>query len=182
MLHIKKEELIINAWSGGTTTQLYIYPKESLYKNLDFSFRISTATIDVEESSFTTLPNVNRTLMILNGEITIQHQNKYSKQLKKFDTDTFNGEWQTSSIGKATDFNVMIRGAAIGSAQGFSLKENQQKEINDNDDFLLLYVYSGKIEANNFIANQGDVLVFEKEKISIQAITSSDIALATIKL
>ena len=65
----KKKELQTSAWRGGTTTQLAIFPKEAVYKKLDFFFRISTATINVEESTFTNLPNVNRVIMILKGEL-----------------------------------------------------------------------------------------------------------------
>src|ERR1017187_5397891 len=111
----KKEQLQTNTWQGGTTTQLTIYPKNSLYKNLDFIFRISTATIDVAQSTFTSLPNVAREIMVLEGELAIQHKNHYNKQLNKFDTDSFSGDWETISMGKATDFNVMTRGRARAS-------------------------------------------------------------------
>jgi environmental stress-induced protein Ves len=66
--HYKNSDLIINNWSGGITTQLAIYPKDANYKKQNFQFRISTATVEIEESVFTKLPGVSRKLMILNGE------------------------------------------------------------------------------------------------------------------
>jgi len=54
-------------WSGGTTTQLCIYPYAATYTGRDFIFRISTATIESEESVFTKLPGYTRILMLLEG-------------------------------------------------------------------------------------------------------------------
>ena len=74
-------------WSGGTTTQLFIFPEESSYVQRDFLFRISTAEVKVDESTFTKLPDVSRVIMILDGEIKLNHEGKSIKVLKKFDTD-----------------------------------------------------------------------------------------------
>ena len=97
-------------WSGGTTTQLYIYPAHSSYADKNFDLRISMAKVEVEESSFTSLPGVYRKLMILEGAITIHHEGQYSKQLKPFDVENFKGDWKTTSLGICTDFNVMTTG------------------------------------------------------------------------
>ncbi len=42
----------ISTWSGGTTTELFIYPEVAEYSERNFDFRISTATVEVEESNF----------------------------------------------------------------------------------------------------------------------------------
>ncbi len=180
----KKEQLQASKWAGGTTTQLAIFPKDAVYKNLDFVFRISTATIDVEESTFTSLPNVNRVIMVLDGELTIQHKNQYSKQLKKFDTDNFSGDWETTSIGRVVDFNVMTRGSAKAAVQGFSLDENLQKEIRLNCDVMAIYVSVGEITIENINLFQGDILLIKKEnnneKVILLAQQQSDLAIAFI--
>jgi environmental stress-induced protein Ves len=180
----KKAQLQTNTWAGGTTTQLAIYPKDAIYKNLDFVFRISTATIDVEESTFTSLPNVNRVIMVLSGELTIQHKNQYNKKLEKFDTDNFSGKWETTSIGKVTDFNVMTRGAAKAAVQGFSLDEDLQKEIPFNCDVMTIYVSSGEISIENLNLFQGDILLIEKEnnfeKVILLAKQLSEVAITYI--
>ena len=189
--HTKKEQLNRSVWSGGTTTQLVIYPKEAIYKNLDFNFRISTATIEVEESTFTSLPNVSRVIMVLDGELTIQHKNQYTKQLKKFDTDIFSGDWKTTSIGKATDFNIMTRGSAKATASGFTLAEKSKKELILNSDVMAIYVSAGEIvieqsSTQKINASQGDVVLISKEKVSenfvLLAQKTSDIAIAEIYL
>jgi len=180
----KKEQLQTSTWGGGTTTQLAIFPKEAVYKNLDFSCRISTATIDVEESTFTSLPNVNRVIMILKGELTIQHKNQYAKKIKKFDTDNFSGNWETTSIGKVTDFNVMTRGSAKAAMQGFSLKEDSHKEILLNSDVMAIYISVGEISIEKLNLSQGDILLIEKENntenVLILAKQLSEVAIAYI--
>ncbi|HEX7413178.1 MAG TPA: HutD family protein [Bacteroidia bacterium] len=184
----KKEQLQTNTWQGGTTTQLAIYPKDSLYKNLDFIFRISTATIDVAQSTFTVLPDVARVLMVLDGELTIQHKGHYNKQLNKFDTDSFSGDWETTSMGKATDFNVMTRGRAKSAVKGFSLQEKEKKEFVMDCDTMAIYVYSGEVlikqSSVKTILSQGDVALIDKEKdneaFMLHAQQASDIAVAII--
>ncbi|HTA63634.1 MAG TPA: HutD family protein [Bacteroidia bacterium] len=187
----KKELLNTTTWSGGTTTQLAIYPKEAIYKNLDFIFRISTATIDIEQSTFTSLPNVSRVIMVLDGELTIQYKNQYTKQLKKFDTDVFLGEWETNSIGKVTDFNVMTRGSTKATAVGFSLAEKSKKELILNCDIMAIYVSFGEVKieqssTQNINVRDGDVVLISKEKVNetftLLTQKASDIALAEIYL
>ncbi|MEO8760564.1 MAG: HutD family protein [Bacteroidia bacterium] len=182
----KKNQLQTNSWSGGTTTQLAIYPKEAVYKNLDFSCRISTATIDVEESSFTKLPNVARVIMVLKGELIIQHKDQYIKKLKKFDTDSFSGNWETTSIGKVTDFNVMTKGSAKADVSGFELLEKSQKEILLDCDVLAIYISIGEISIEKTTLSQGDILLINKEKegekVKMQTYKNTDLVIAKIWL
>ena len=184
----KKEQLQTNTWSGGTTTQLVIYPKNAQYKNLDFTFRISTATIDVEESTFTVLPNVTREIMVLDGELLIQHKNYYTKQLKKFDSDSFLGDWHTTSIGKATDFNVMTRGNAKATVEGIYLSEKENKELPLDSNLIAIYVYKGEVcmeqPSLKIVLLQGDIALIyneqEGETIKLHAVEAAEIALAHI--
>lgn len=99
------------AWSGGTTTELLIFPKGSLYAERTFGFRISTATIEVESSDFTSLPQYNRLLTVLEGNLEIIHEGRYMRRLSRFENDAFHGSWKTSSRGKARDLNVIYSDA-----------------------------------------------------------------------
>ncbi|MGE7596362.1 HutD/Ves family protein [Peribacillus frigoritolerans] len=105
---IRKSEQITSLWSGGKTTQLAIYPEEADYSKRDFKWRISTAEVEVEESLFTHLPGIQRIIMILDGEMSLQHKGKPSMHLSPFEQDRFDGGWTTRSIGKVTDFNLML--------------------------------------------------------------------------
>src|SRR3989338_2528629 len=99
---VTEQDYITSQWSGGSTTQLYISPANASYAECNFDFRISSAKIEVPESTFTVLPNVNRKLMVLEGEITLNHENpvntgpggQYKKTLQKYEVDTFNGDWK----------------------------------------------------------------------------------------
>ncbi|NOQ26543.1 MAG: hypothetical protein GQ564_14385 [Bacteroidales bacterium] len=165
--HIKVSDLISNNWSGGTTTQLAIYPKDSDYKKRNFLFRISTASVESEESVFTKLPGVSRKLMILNGEIKIEHKDHYSKTIKKFEQDEFSGDWETKSYGKATDFNLMTTGSVTGDIEAITLVKSKTFTLNKLVNCYGFYIYSGSIELfiNNktFVVNKGDSILFFPE-------------------
>ncbi len=178
-------------WAGGTTTQLYIYPESANYKQLNFDFRISTATVEVEKSEFTSLKGVSRKLMVLNGETTLCHESHYTKLLKKFDVDKFEGDWQTSSIGKCTDFNLMTIGKNNGEISALIVKEEQNLsyEINENVGWLFIYVYSGKvcISLNNkpTILSKGDLLVINElnnRNIDIKGMENGELVFSEIKI
>jgi len=165
--HIKASELNTNKWTGGTTTQLAIYPKNAEYRKLNFQFRISTATVETQESVFTKLPGISRKLMILAGEIKIDHKNQYSKTLKKFEQDEFSGNWDTKSYGKATDFNLMTKENTKGDIEAIILNKNKEFQHTIVADYYSIYVYTGKI--NISIRNKiyelydGDILLLMPE-------------------
>ncbi|WP_062059296.1 HutD family protein [Aquimarina longa] len=186
---ITSSQFKINTWSGGKTTQFYIYPPTATYQKLNFDFRLSMATVAIENSIFTTLPNISRTLMVLEGNITLNHENKYSKQLGKFDKDEFEGGWKTSCIGKCTDFNLMTSGDTKGTLAAINIKQNKntQHPIHSKWDWIFMYIYSGKIEIDintkTYSLNQGDLLVINKPEntnISINASENSILIVSEI--
>ncbi|HAF29503.1 MAG TPA: hypothetical protein DCG75_10690 [Bacteroidales bacterium] len=188
--HIKASDLETRKWSGGTTTQLVIFPKGAEYKKQDFLFRLSTATVESEESTFTKLPGVSRKIMILDGEIKIEHQSRYSKTLKKFEQDSFEGNWNTKSYGKAIDFNLMTTRNTKGEIKAISCNSSFEIKLNANVDFYVLYIYSGKInfslDQENINLNQGDLLQIYSENepgnLKLSTIQSCEIILAKIRL
>lgn len=126
---IKSDEFQISEWSGGTTTQIAIYPKEAIYSKRNFTWRISSAKVEVEESTFTHLPGINRIIMILDGEIELVHENHHKCTLKPFEQDSFNGSWNTKSYGKVVDFNLMMNENARGDLESLFIKENEEKKF-----------------------------------------------------
>ena len=134
-------------WSGGTTTELYIYPETSNYQKRDFLWRLSSATIDIEKSIFTPLPDIKRVLMILDGKIKIEHENMATKILNPFDKDIFDGSIKTVSFGKATDFNLMLKVGFDGDINHFTIKENEKKvfSLSKKNNFYGFYCYKGEI-------------------------------------
>lgn len=106
---IKPSEFTTTAWSGGTTTELFIYPENTSYSERNFDFRISVATVELETSTFTKLPGIERHLAVLEGEMTLSFENRGGVLLRPYDIATFQGDWLTTSVGRVTDFNLMTR-------------------------------------------------------------------------
>lgn len=146
---IKKDKLSSSKWSGGTTTQLYIYPENELYENRNFIFRISSAKVDLEESTFTKLPNIKRKIMILDGRLKLIHENHHSITLEKFQQDAFYGDWNTKSYGKVIDFNLMLNENADGIIEYINLENekiiNVYKDDKYNNTTEVFYCVRGKI-------------------------------------
>ncbi|CAH2214618.1 HutD/Ves family protein [Tepidibacter aestuarii] len=148
---IRKSEHKTTEWSGGTTTQLCIYPYDSEYKELNFKWRLSSARVDVDESVFTHLPNIKRKIMILDGELLLEHEGHHSVKLKEFEQDRFCGDWKTKSYGRVTDFNLMMNDCE-GDLEYMCVDECSSKkivfDINKQEyDYVanVLYVVSGNV-------------------------------------
>ena len=122
-------EFITTKWSGGTTTELFIAPKNAQFADRNFHFRLSTATIEVEESTYTPLANIDRHFMVIDGSIALAHDDKKYKHINQFEQDHFNGNCITKSKGKAQAFNLMLMGANSGQLD--------HKHLSPGDEFLL---------------------------------------------
>ena len=186
----RKKDLKTSRWSGGTTTQLAIYPHDAEYKKQNFIFRISTALVTTEKSTFTELPGIFRLLMVLDGELEINHKDKYSKTLKKFDVDKFSGDWDTNSSGKVRDFNLMTTGTTTSALKSMILGKTEEREISlfNNFNIIAYYAYKGDftIIANKkkHTINEGDIILFYKEnineQINIKALNDCEIIISEI--
>lgn len=150
----------IAQWSGGLTTELFIYPEQASYANRDFLFRLSTATVEIEHSTFTPLPGTKRTLMLLDGAMTLTHQGHHSIHLTPLQKDVFDGAWETESKGRCSDFNLMCRENAEGDVFGHSLKQGEEQTAHVTASMHFLYVVEGSISINDTSAERGDLIVF----------------------
>lgn len=152
LLH--REDYSVTNWSGGTTTELAIAPRGSIYAERNFLWRLSSATVDVEESNFTALPDYNRIIMTLQGGIRLRHNGGEWISLPEFETHDFDGGDETVSVGKVVDFNLMLR---KGKCEGFvlplllkegeaaALSEQLMKAIPEAEE-LLLHCPRGVVE------------------------------------
>ena len=149
------------SWSGGKTTELFIFPADTGYANRDFDFRISTATIEIEASDFTALPDYNRLLAVLEGELELIHEGKYAKKLSPFESDAFHGSWKTNSKGKARDFNVIYSDKytlhfAFAAA-------NETTELIQTSDFLFLFALNNTTDWQKYdLIEVTDSIILEK--------------------
>ena len=97
-----------SAWSGGETTELAIFPRDSQYAARDFEWRVSSATVTSETSEFTRLPGYSRLLLLLAGELRLQSADHHEMLLHPGEQCSFQGDKPMTSYGLATDFNLML--------------------------------------------------------------------------
>lgn len=130
---IRKADQTTSNWSGGTTTQIAIFPKDAVYAERNFTWRISSARVDLDESEFTSLPGIWRLIMVLDGEMRLEHTGHHTTFLKRFDQDSFSGDWTTKSFGKVRDFNLMLAKGSTGKLTTISLAPQESADAKVHD-------------------------------------------------
>ena len=166
----KAEDFVTSKWSGGSTTELYIYPPQSVYREGNFKCRISSATVEVEKSEFTSLPGVKRYLSIFSGELKMIHGEKEEVILEPFEVDCFDGGVPTVSYGKVVDFNLMLKNGADGEMQ---VKEMQAEEKmilkpTEGENLLAVYVKTGGVQIEEKIVEAGELFICEDWKVEVE--------------
>lgn len=125
----KENDFRISNWTGGKTKQLAIFPEDGSYLERNFLWRLSTATCGQEESDFSVLPDFDRVLMVLEGNVVLAHQDVRAVRLGELEQDRFDGAYHTKSFGKITDYNLMVAKGNQGFLDVITLKEVSQKLI-----------------------------------------------------
>lgn len=111
ILLLTEKDYKVGLWSGGSTTELFIWPKGADYARREFTLRVSSARVDLEESDFTPLTGVTRYITPLSGGFTLTHPDGQPVVMGPLCTPyRFSGEISTHCLGKATDFNLMLKG------------------------------------------------------------------------
>jgi environmental stress-induced protein Ves len=166
-------------WAGGTSTQIFIHPSNGNFAERDFIFRISTATVEAEESAFTFFEGIMRHLMILKGKLELIHEGRYTKYLTPYDQDTFSGEWNTRSKGKVTDFNLMLKEGATGSLTHHHIEQGSSMKFTAKANYYFIYLASGTAGlSDGNTAKAGDLLRLDKGfSLSMHAQESSDLVI-----
>lgn len=100
----------VTNWSGGTTTELFLYPFDGSYAERRFTVRISSATIDLSESRFTPLPGVTRYLTPLSEGFYLKRNGRW-QYLPHGDVLLFSGEEDILCRGSGRDLNLMLKNA-----------------------------------------------------------------------
>lgn len=176
-------------WSGGHTTELFIFPATADYQKRNFQFRLSTSTVETDKSDFSLLNGISRKLMVLSGHITLNHENHYSRELSEFEIDEFEGNWKTTSDGKCTDFNLMTTVELQSSLNALILEKDQNVSYNINVTFnwLFIYNFSGevslKISAESIRIQTGDLLILREvggQIVEIKGIEHSALVISMI--
>ena len=115
----RKREFTPAQWAGGSTTELFITPEGASNAERNFELRISSATVELEESVFSDFSGYERHIAPLSGTMRLEHAGHHSVTLAPCETDSFEGSWTTSSFGKCVDFNLIHRPGWRGKIEGF---------------------------------------------------------------
>jgi environmental stress-induced protein Ves len=163
---ITKEQQQTSNWAGGTTTQIAIYPNNANYVTRDFLWRLSTAVVELEESNFTKLPGFDRHLMVLEGELKLVHSEQHSVVLKQYEQDSFKGAWNTVSIGRARDFNLMLKEGLKGRLEHYKAAAGEVIEMElaaTSQSFFACYCYIGEVsikaKEQEIVLTEGDLIL-----------------------
>lgn len=146
---LNKADYITTNWSGGTTTQLAIAPEGAVYAGRDFLWRLSSATVELPHSDFTPLPDYNRFLSVLEGEIKLKIDTDEPVPLVPGQVAAFDGGVPVESWGKCVDFNLMVRkGRAEGAVD--ILSGNCERDWSPQPGDLAVYCAAGAVRLPDF--------------------------------
>lgn len=129
---VRETDNRISSWSGGTTTQIFIFPETGDYEKREFVWRLSSATVEEEETRFTSLPDFDRILMVLEGEVILSHEGERISRLSRHQQDRFGGECITRSYGKITDFNVIYKKGADAILECLEMTDIKSRVVYEN--------------------------------------------------
>ena len=159
---LTKENRLTTNWSGGTTSQLFIYPEGSSFSEGDYDLRISLATVETSPTVFTKLEGVTRTLMVLEGSQLLEHENKHTADLKTFQQDTFSGDWNTKCIGTSVNFNVMCKNDQFVRVQSIPLVKGMKGKLDLVDTLVFLYFKEGSVTIDGELIEKDTSVVLDK--------------------
>ena len=164
---IPKQDQKVSKWTGGTTAELLIFPKNATVSEQNFDYRISTAKVLSEKSEFTSFPKFNRKLAILEGKLKIQHNQSEWYVLEAGKQSEFKGEWETRSEGQVVDFNV-IYSCEYGVEVTF-INQLVLGDFNQGCEVVGIYCLSGSGNINDFHFQHGDFINANGEVLSLEA-------------
>jgi environmental stress-induced protein Ves len=165
-------------WASGTSTELFVFPENGNFQTREFDFRISTATVEAQETNFSDFTGLTRILMVLKGHLTLIHEGKYTTELATFDQDRFDGSWNTRSKGKVQDFNVMFNENYEAEVTHLPFAHNDSSNLTLHDKYYFFFIVDGKFEFNGEFASPGDLIEIENpisQKIVVQCLEKGNI-------
>ncbi|QCX34412.1 hypothetical protein FDN13_12285 [Caloramator sp. E03] len=186
---IKRENQITAKSNGGITKEIYIYPESSKYSNRDFVWSLSIFTLEEEEFIFEDLPNYERYIMPINGQLKLEHKGYYRTKLMPFESDWSLGEWITYGKGKSVNFSLVLAKGLKGCIDSLKIKDgiyvddmiwNGDKEFKREAKALYCCNEGFSVEFNNYqySLNAGEMLLIigdsVKGKEQIKLFSSCD--------
>ncbi|MDF3028834.1 MAG: HutD-family protein [Fluviicola sp.] len=147
---VTEADFLVSNWSGGKTTQLFIFPEGTTLSGRDFDWRISSAVIETEESDFTSFEGYERILIPLEGKLEMEHQTPngiIQQNVNQFELARFSGSWPTKGKGKLTDFNLIFKSSYHPKVQISYYMEKTRMDLEEMTS--VLFLISGSLMINN---------------------------------
>lgn len=177
MRHLTAGDFQVSTWSGGKTIQIAISPEGAVYADRDFLWRVSSATVELDESDFTALTDYNRWIFLLSGTMRLSHNGGPAVSLAPYEAHSFDGADKTHCWGRCTDFNLMLR---KGRCEGriFALTENTELSAEGTK---ILYCASEAVTVNGLFLKEGSAVRLEEgESGSLRFPSPGVVAVAVI--
>lgn len=164
--YLKENKYHISLWSSGQTTEIVLSPENGQYLLDEFDYRISSATIETETSTFTSLPGYKRLLMLLAGKVKLEQENN-EVRLDPFQVFAFNGSVLTKSFGQCIDFNLIYRDSMKGLMKPLVTNETY---LLPKAESLLYCIEDCKIVINNieYFVSKSDSLRLTEVKRPVE--------------
>jgi len=171
---IKEDAVTTSRWAGGESKQYFIYPPEADYGLRNFSIRLSMATsISEDEAKYSNLENFTRFLVMLEGKSHVFHKDRYNIVMEPYkEIDVFDGGWESSAIGKVTDFNMMLSKNCEGrmsvvDKNGIITADDYCESSKKPFKWLAFFCGSGyasfKLSTDEIVSiSRGDLILFEE--------------------
>lgn len=163
---ISADDYQVSAWSGGKTTEICMLPPTSKYRLNDFDYRISSATVEQEQSNFTSLPGYYRIILPLTKSLTLEHSSQRVK-LVPYQQHFFDGGEVTKSYGRCTDFNLIFRKNFHGEI--IPIRHQQTFELEPGSDAVCYLLNKGTIKYSSSVETFQKELL-EKETLVVKSI------------
>jgi len=169
---IENEKLQPIQWDGGLTYEYFIYPENAKYKDKNFDFRISCATIEKTPAVFTQFKGYNRYLMMLDNELIIS-RNQLEEAYAQHQIFDFDSNDHILSYSKGNDFNLMVSNQQFVTQMLFF----KGKVILRSKWIILFATTQTNVRVNdiNYCLNQKDCLIIyniDNQKVRIDVMQS----------
>lgn len=112
---LNDSDYVLSQWSGGQTTQFLMVPPHSRLEERHFLFRISSAIVANETSTFSDFSGYQRIILPLKGQIRLDNQGRHEQvTLDPFEVYEFDGGDRIVSWGRCRDYNLIYQSGLSG--------------------------------------------------------------------
>lgn len=181
---LRPSDYVQNEWSGGTTSQIFIYPDGASLSERDFYFRISSAGIETETSNFSEFEGYNRFFTPLNSGVELTSNGSAPKKINPLELFHFDGASETSAVGKCIDFNLIYKKSlkANLTVATYSKTEIVKYTPFPSSEFILIYCWSGAFEVCEQTIQPGETFLIQNCPVDVELLITKNSTLLISEL